>query len=474
MRRAVRCCWAASPLLKVCIVGAGPAGLYTAERLIRRSRGSPIQIDVVDRLPFPFGLVETGVAPDHPATKNVRNGFMRVLRQDHCRFFGNVHLGRNIRLAQLLEIYHGVVLACGAELDRKLGVEGENGRGIWSAREFVWWYNGHPDGRHLDVDLSGVRSVAIVGAGNVALDCARILLKPASAFASTDMASHAIAALEASSVKDVHIIARRNVAHVKFTPKELREIMNLPRTRCPLSPLDLKISLKDAKVVRKERSRKRVIDIFKDSLEKAREAEYNEDPFDRTLHFKFSRPIQQIHLNDHSEIQGLTLQDTSEDPFGEMERLDVDMLITCIGTVAARIEGVPFDEDRGIVPSKDGRVFDPSTEEIVRGVYVSGWIKRGATGIIGTNIIDAEDVADAVHEDRAELLAKAPNSTPSLPEILAREQVRYVDLSNWMKLQEIEAARGRERGKPREKTAALDDILDICLEKPLSEQSSLS
>ena len=470
MRRAVRCCWAASPLLKVCIVGAGPAGLYTAERLIRRSRGSPIQIDVVDRLPFPFGLVETGVAPDHPATKNVRNGFIRVLRQDHCRFFGNVRLGRDIHLTQLLEIYHGVVLACGAEVDRKLGVEGENGRGVWSAREFVWWYNGHPDSRHLDVDLSGVRSVAIVGAGNVALDCARILLKPASAFASTDMASHAVAALEASSVKDVHIVARRNMAHVKFTPKELGEIVNLPRTRCLVSPSDFEIPFEDTLVVRKERSRKRVFGIFGESLENAQEAEYNEDPFDRKLHFIFNRRVQRIHLNDRSTIRGVTLQDTLEGPFGKSEELDVDMLITCIGTVAAPIEGVPFDDVRGVVPSKEGRVVDPSTGEIVQGVYVSGWLKRGAAGIIGTNIIDAEDIADSVHEDRAELLAKAQNSSPSLHDILAKEQVRYVNFSNWMKLQEIEAARGRDRGKPREKTTTLDDILDICAEYPPSER----
>ncbi|KAH9762422.1 NADPH:adrenodoxin oxidoreductase [Citrus sinensis] len=211
--------------LRVCVVGSGPAGFYTAEKTLKAHQEA--QVDIIDRLPTPFGLVRSGVAPDHPETKIVINQFSRVVQHERCSFFGNVTLGSSVSLSELRQLYHVVVLAYGAESDRALGIPGEDLIGVHSAREFVWWYNGHPDGKNLSPDLKSTDTAVILGQGNVALDVARILLRPTEELATTDIASYAWTALEGSSIRKVYLVGRRGPVQAACTAKELREILGI-------------------------------------------------------------------------------------------------------------------------------------------------------------------------------------------------------------------------------------------------------
>lgn len=451
--------WMASiaKTLRFCIVGAGPAGLYAAERLLKRL--PDIQIDILDRLPFPFGLVETGVAPDHASTKNVRNGWTQFLHSSQCRFFGNVRLDKDVFFRDLKRRYHGVVLSCGAESDRKLGLDGEDADRVLTAREFVWWFNGHPDSCNLPIDLKNVKNVAIVGAGNVAIDCARILIKPWTDFEKTDMALHAIESLKTSSVENVYLIARRGISDAKFTPKELREIVHLPNVRYFLQSSDFELTKKEALEIEKVRRKRRVFEILKTASEKTSFPESHS--FHRSLHFLFGKRIQTIHLSKAASIESIIL--TSDSTEFERQRLDVDLLITSIGTKAHPISDVPFDDRLGIVPNIDGRVIDPDTQQAIEGLYVSGWLKRGASGIIGTNLIDAEEVSEAIFED-IERLKMRSLSEGSIESVLKERNVRFVSFQNWLKLQKIEKQRGKDKNKEREKIVTIDEMLRVCFD----------
>ncbi|KAI5383017.1 hypothetical protein KIW84_070426 [Lathyrus oleraceus] len=229
--------------LRVCVVGSGPAGCYTAEKMLKAHQQA--QVDIIDRLPTPFGLVRSGVAPDHPETKIVVNQFSRAMQHERCSFFGNVALGSSISLSELRKLYDVVVLAYGAESDRDLGIPGENLKGVISAREFVWWYNGHPDGRNLDPDLKSTDTAVILGQGNVALDVARILLRPTTELATTDIASHALASLEESSIRVVYLVGRRGPAQAACTAKELREVLGIHNLDISIQESDLLLTPAD-------------------------------------------------------------------------------------------------------------------------------------------------------------------------------------------------------------------------------------
>lgn len=223
--------------LRVCVIGSGPAGFYTTEKILKKHEGA--EVDILDRLPTPFGLVRSGVAPDHPETKIVTNQFSRVAQNERCSFLGNVPLGSSVSLSELRDIYHVVVLAYGAESDRTLGIPGEDLAGIHSAREFVWWYNGHPDYRHFAPDLKSSDTAVILGQGNVALDVARILLRPTEELAKTDIATHALAALKESSIRKVYLVGRRGPVQAACTAKELREILGIEDMHIHIQEADL-------------------------------------------------------------------------------------------------------------------------------------------------------------------------------------------------------------------------------------------
>lgn len=320
--------------LRVCVVGSGPAGFYTAEKMLKTHQQA--QVDIIDRLPSPFGLVRSGVAPDHPETKIVINQFSKVAQHERCSFLGNVTLGSSISLSELRELYHVVVVAYGAESDRSLGIPGENLKGIHSAREFVWWYNGHPDGRNLEPDLKSTDTAVILGQGNVALDVARVLLRPTTELATTDIASHALAALEESSIRAVYLVGRRGPAQIACTAKELREILGIHNVDILIQESDLLLTPVDEEELKSNRIKRRVHELLsKAATSKPKHASLNQ----RELHFVFFR---------------------KPDSFQESEDR------------ASHVSGVHFEKTvlKGVSPGKQIAVGAGEFEEIKCGYYL--------------------------------------------------------------------------------------------------------
>ncbi|XP_027340196.1 NADPH:adrenodoxin oxidoreductase, mitochondrial isoform X2 [Abrus precatorius] len=455
--------------LRVCVVGSGPAGFYTAEKAHQQA-----QVDIIDRLPTPFGLVRSGVAPDHPETKIVINQFTRVAQHERCSFFGNVILGSSISLSELRELYHVVVLAYGAESDRSLGIPGENLKGIHSAREFVWWYNGHPDGRNLDPDLKSTDTAVILGQGNVALDVARILLRPTVELATTDIASHALATLEESSIRVVYLVGRRGPAQAACTAKELREVLGIHNLDISILESDLLLTPADEEELKSNRIQRRVYELLsKAATSKPKHVGSNK----RELNFVFFRkPDSFQELRDRGgHVSGVHFEKTvlkSVEPgkqiavgAGEFEDIKCGMVLKSIGYKSVPVDGLPFDHKKGIVPNDRGRVLSDSSDPSVleRGLYVCGWLKRGPTGIIATNLYCAEETVSSISEDleKGVLILSSASPKPGrdgLLQLLGNRNVRIVSFSEWEKIDSEERRLGSSRNKPREKLATWDEL----------------
>ncbi|EIE19717.1 nucleotide-binding domain-containing protein [Coccomyxa subellipsoidea C-169] len=449
------------------VVGSGPAGFYTANLLLKKF-GQQATIDIIDRLPTPFGLVRSGVAPDHQDTKNVINQFTRIGQDERVRFLGNVNVGQDIQLIELRQIYSAVILAYGAESNRQLGVPGEDLRNVMSAREFVWWFNGHPEYAKLPVDLSKVEEVTIFGLGNVALDCARILLKTPESLASTDIAQHALDALKTSAVKKVHVVGRRGPVQAAFTAKELREITKLEGVRIVIPEEQLNPTDVDMAEMKASRIKKRVFDILKGAATAS-----PPEGAERELHLHFLRtPLELLPRDEERttvgavKLEANVLQakgDGSQQAVGtgEYEVLRVHMVLSSIGYKSKAVEGVAFDTARGVVIHRAGRALqaDGSPDP---GLYVVGWAKRGPTGIIGTNLVDAEETTSSIVEDSAALTKVTVESagTPSLRESLQDRNVQVVDFPAWQQIDAAEVQQGQNIGKPREKFVDIQKMLE--------------
>ncbi|OMO59599.1 hypothetical protein CCACVL1_24734 [Corchorus capsularis] len=465
--------------LHVCIVGSGPAGFYTAEKLLKKHQGA--QVDIIDRLPTPFGLVRSGVAPDHPETKNVINQFSRVAQSGRCSFLGNVTVGSSVSLAELRELYHVVVLAYGAESDRVLGIPGEDLKGVHSAREFVWWYNGHPDGRNLDPDLKCTDTAVILGQGNVALDVARILLRPTSELAKTDIASHALTALEQSSIRKVYLVGRRGPVQAACTAKELREVLGIKDLHIHIEEADLKLTPADEEEMKNSRIHKRIYEL----LSKAATATPSQPSSgQRELHFVFFRQpdrflesydkkgyVSGVHL-EKTALKGIAPGKQIAVGTGQFEDLACGIVLKSIGYKSVPMEGLPFDHRKGVVPNLQSRVLsdnnsgDPPLFE--QGLYVCGWLKRGPTGIIATNLYCAEETVASISEDleQGSLASTASLSKPGrdgLLQILEDRDVRAVPFSAWEKIDEEEKRLGSLRNKPREKLTTREELIQAAL-----------
>ncbi|CAL5440740.1 unnamed protein product [Camellia sinensis] len=472
-----------------CVVGNGPAGFYTAEKMLKRHQGA--EVDIVDRLPTPYGLVRSGVAPDHPETKIVTNQFSRVAQNERCSFFGNVSLGSSVSLSELRELYHVVVLAYGAESDRVLGIAGEDLAGIHSAREFVWWYSGHPDCKYLAPDLKSTDTAVILGQGNVALDVAHILLRPTAELATTDIASHALAVLEESSIRKVYLVGRCGPVQATCTTKELREVLGVTRIIGPassnstsseqtevcftsdaeqmyflldagLSPRikDLHINIKEADLVKtpadeeelkNSRIQKRVYEL----LSKAAVSGPSHRSSDqRELHFVFFRKSDGfLDSDDRSgHVVGVRFEKTILKESvgsgkqvaagtGQFEDLECRLVLKSIGYRSVPVDDLPFDAHKGIVPNVGGRVLINSSGDHTQleGVYVCGWLKRGPTGIIATNLYCAEETIMSISEDLEKgVLASAPSlpkpGREGLLQLLDRRNVKVIPFSSWEKI----------------------------------------
>jgi len=456
------------PSPRVAVIGAGPSGLYAAAAL--HTAGAGLSVDVLDRLPAPYGLVRYGVAPDHVKMKNV----IRVLQQPFAgdppvRFLGNVRIGSQaeygtVPLDVLREHYHAVVHATGSSTDRPLGVPGEELAGSLGSGAFVSWYSGHPDFTKLDPPLDHT-GVAVVGAGNVALDVARVLAKSAEEMAATDIPDFVLDALRSSAVRDIHVLVRRGPQHVKFTPVELTQIGELANTDVIVHDETGQLTPELIEAAPDKRMRQNLTKLL---AWRNRPAEGRP----RRIHLRFLRTPLRL-LETDGRVSGLVAGrnavglDERVTATEEEEVLDVGLVVRAIGYSAEPVVGLPFDEAAGIVPNKAGRVVRKDVP--VPGAYVTGWIKRGPTGIIGTNKGDGAETARAVLEDLPVLPVPARPSREELLATLAEHGVTPVDWTAWLRLDAEELRLGQARGAAeRVKVAEIAAMLEACRPENLS------
>jgi len=451
--------------LRVAIVGAGPTGFYAADHLLRNPE-VVVEVDMFDRLPTPYGLVRLGVAPDHQKIKFVTNAFDKVAASPRFRFYGGVEFGKDVTLADLQAHYHQIVYCTGAQTDRRMGIPGEDLTGSHPATEFVAWYNGHPDYRDCAFDLSQ-ESVAVVGVGNVAADVVRILCRTPEELATTDIADYALEALRKSRVRDVYLLGRRGPAQAAFTNPEVRELGELADADITAIPQEVELDpLSRAAVERsQDRATRKKVEMLR---EYARRAPTGKS---RRLVLRFLvSPVELISdgagrvaamrlvRNELYATSTGALQPRATDRF---EELPVGLVFRSVGYRGVPLPGVPFNESWGVILNDKGRVLDPDTKQPIVGEYAAGWIKRGPTGVIGTNKPDAAETVECMFED----LARGAVLEPTRPEAAAAEalvrqrQPNYVSYTDWLKLNEIEVARGRAQGRPRVKLTSVEEML---------------
>ena len=417
---------------KVAIIGAGPAGYFAAQALQNLQTDElQFSIDMIERLPTPWGLVRSGVAPDHPKIKTVSKVFEKIAADPNFRLFANVEIGSEISVAQLQEIYDAVVIATGSHLGKTLGIPGENLPGSISAADFVPWYNAHPD--YVDVKVPmDCDTAVVIGAGNVAMDVARMLALEPSELDPTDTADHAIEAFKESAVRDVYISARRGPEHAAFTSPELRELPKLEHTNVVINKEDI-----DAAIVRAGSEPEKDVKSNLDAMLLI--AQSQKSAHERTMRFLFQHTPKEIIGSD--KVEGIVYST----PNGDVT-VKCGLVITAIGYQAAGVNGVPYEN--GKVVNTDGRVKE--------NMYVVGWAKRGPSGVIGTNKSDAAAVVELMIADM-----KSPKNAGDIADLLTHQLV--VDQSAWQKINEAEVAAGEPKGKPRVKSVKWDELLKLGL-----------
>ncbi len=441
--------------MRVAIIGSGPAGFYAAEALLKRT-DAPVEVDMFDRLPTPYGLVRGGVAPDHPKIKAVTRIFAATSARPSFRFLGNVQLGRDLTVEELRRHYHQIVYATGNETDRRLGIPGEGITRCTPASVFVGWYNGHPDYRHATFDLS-VRRVAVVGNGNVALDAARMLLRTRAELEQTDVAAHALEALSKSQVREVFVLGRRGPEQAAFTPPELRELGAMEAADPVVDPADLAGCTET-----EPGGNVALLRAFTERVPR---------PDAKRLHLRFLLSPTEVLADAAGGVAGLALErnrlETRPDGTvaargtGQIEVLEVGMVLPAIGYAAERIPGVHFDEKARIIANQDGRVVDPVLRIVIPNEYVVGWARSGPQGLIGEHKRASAHVVAHMIEDGAALPARALPRRDAIDDLLRERGVRLVTLDDWKRLDEIEMARGARRGAPRDKFVDVEAMLKV-------------
>ncbi len=426
----------------VAVIGSGPAGYYSAEAL-QKLYGADVMIDVIDRMPVPYGLIRFGVAPDHQSIKAVAKRYEKVALSDNVRFVGNVTIGKDISIDELLGLYDAVILATGAPLDRPAGIEGEDLPGVVGSAAFVGWYNGHPDFSELAPRLDG-KAAAVIGNGNVALDVARILSKTREEFAGSDIVGHALDALQVSTISDIYVLGRRGPHQIAMTPKELGELAHLSNAAPEVEAGDFPPELDDALLEPGQRKSVTILREFP-AVDPAGKA--------KTIHFDFfAKPLR---IEGDGRVERLIVEKTMLDEqgraagTGETYEIPCDLVVTCIGYRTPPIEGVPYEPDQGRFANDEGR--------IAPGLYCVGWARRGPSGTIGTNRPDGIGVAELIAED-LEAIVGRKEGRPGLDRLLAARGVDIVTFRDWQKIEAAEAARARD-GSPREKFTAIAEML---------------
>jgi ferredoxin/flavodoxin---NADP+ reductase len=427
-------------VLHVAVVGSGPSGCYTAQSLVQRDPG--VLVDVLDRLPCPYGLVRYGVAPDHEKIKSLQNNLRTVLEDERVRFLGGVQVGpRGVPVARLRELYHAVVYCVGAATDRRLGIPGEDLRGSWSATEFVSWYSAHPDAV-ADGFVLGARTAVVIGVGNVAVDVTRMLARGAAELSPTDMPESALASLASSQVSRIQMVGRRGPSVARFTTKELRELGTLPDTQVTVNPVELEMDPDYVDPSALPAAQRRNVEVLRGwATAPAPSGRHR-----IRLRF-FLRPVEL--LADGDRVCGVRLERTRPDGRGGLvgtgryEEIEAQLVLRSVGYRGVALDGLPFDPRRGTVPHVAGRVVREGVA--APGEYVAGWIKRGPTGVIGTNRPCAKETVTSLLEDAPALLRRAVPADPLAA--LRAEGVRPVEWSGWQAIERAEAELGASLGR---------------------------
>jgi ferredoxin--NADP+ reductase len=458
--------------LRVAVIGAGPAGFYVAEALLKRT-DLVVELDLFDRLPTPYGLVRAGVAPDHQKIKAVTAAFDKVAAHPRFRFFGGVELGKHVSVDDLRTHYDQIVYTTGAQTDRRMGVPGEDLPGSHPATEFVAWYNGHPDYRDLQFDLSQER-VVVVGVGNVAVDVARVLSRTPEELAKTDIADHALEALRQSRVREVYLLGRRGAAQAAFTNPEIKELGEMEAADLIVLPEEVELDPLSREALEKsgDRASTKKVEILQTYARRPPSGK----PRRLTLRFLVS-PVALLD-GGSGAVTGvrlvrnrLTASATGAiqaQPTDQVEELGAGLVFRSVGYRGVPLPGVPFDDKWGVVLNEKGRVLDPDTKQPLPGEYTAGWIKRGPSGVIGTNKPDAAETVAAMLEDAAAGRALDPPE----PEVVAAErlvrlrQPHYVSYPDWLRLDALEVSQGRAAGRPRVKLTRVDEMLAALGNRP--------
>jgi len=423
-------------MLRVAIIGSGPAGVYSAAALVAHG---DVSVDVFERLPCPFGLVRYGVAPDHPKIKSIASALRKTFEDPAVRFLGNVEVGQDLTVDDLHSHYDAVVYTSGAAVDRRLAIPGEDLPGSFSATQFVAWYCGHPDAP-LDRFALQTTAVAVIGVGNVALDVTRILAKTPDELRSTDLPDHVLAVLEKSLVSDIHLIGRRGPAQAKFSTKELRELGELTHADILVDPADLVLDAESAELAEAEPTVRRNLEVLGEWAARRPAGR------PRRVHLRFRlRPTEVLGVD---AVSGLRLESTGGGPG---DSLQVGMVLRAVGYRGVPSPGLPFDQDRGVIPSQAGRVIRDGAVSV--GEYTAGWIKRGPTGVIGTNKSDAAETVASLLAD-ADSLPPAPHRDPeAVDALLSSRGVNVVTWDGWRAIEAAETELGMSQGRAAVKIA---------------------
>ncbi len=451
--------------MRVAIIGAGPSGFYAAEALIKS--GISVRMDMYERLPSPYGLVRSGVAPDHPKLKQAILLYDRIAEREQYNLIGNVTVGRDVGVEELRDAYHALIFTCGAETDRALGIAGESLAGSHTATEFVGWYNGHPDYRDREFDLS-CEAAVIIGQGNVAADVSRILSKTVEELRHTDIAQHALEVLAESKVREIYVLGRRGPAQAKFTSKELKEFGELADCDPVVKAEELALNpASEAELADKTNAgNKKVYELFREY------AGRDGGNKSRRCHFQFLRGPVAFAGAGRLEKVTVRYNQLVGEAFSQSARgtevtydMDAGVVFRSIGYRGIAIQGVPFDEGRGIFPNTDGRITENG--RAVPQLYAAGWIKRGPTGIIGTNRACSVATVNSLLADLETLDGEAKKSgAEAIMPLLNARGVKCLSFDQWKHIDSREIENGQRVGKPREKYTSVDEMLAVAGHTP--------